>query len=107
MYAVLGDVEFELITYFDGMEAQFGMDYVHVNADAIDPAVKEVMPSDVARKYGVVPVCRAEDSLTVALSEPVLMAARRRGAAIFDRPLRPAQWRRQLRLLRASVTGAF
>ena len=27
MYAVLGDVEFELITYFDGMEAQFGMDY--------------------------------------------------------------------------------
>lgn len=27
MYAVLGDVEFELITYFDGMEAQFGVDY--------------------------------------------------------------------------------
>ncbi len=51
--------------------AQFGMDYVHVNADAIDPAVKEVMPSDVARKYGVVPVCRAEDSLTVALSDPM------------------------------------
>lgn len=27
MYAVLGDVQFELITYFEGMEAQFGMDY--------------------------------------------------------------------------------
>lgn len=27
MYAVLGDVQFELITYFDGMEAQFGVDY--------------------------------------------------------------------------------
>ena len=27
MYAVLGDVQFELITYFDGMEAQFSVDY--------------------------------------------------------------------------------
>jgi phage protein U len=27
MYAVLGDVEFELITYFDGLDVQFGADY--------------------------------------------------------------------------------
>jgi len=27
MYAVLGDVEFELITYFDGLDVQFGVDY--------------------------------------------------------------------------------
>lgn len=27
MYAVFGPVEFELITYFDGMEASFGVDY--------------------------------------------------------------------------------
>lgn len=27
MYAVLGDIEFELITYFDGFEAQFAADY--------------------------------------------------------------------------------
>jgi len=51
--------------------AQFGMDYVHVNADAIDPSVKDLIPADVARKYGVVPVCRAEDSVTVALSDPM------------------------------------
>jgi general secretion pathway protein E/type IV pilus assembly protein PilB len=51
--------------------AQFGMEYVHVNADGIDPAVKEVIPSDVARKYGVVPVYRTEDSVTVALSDPM------------------------------------
>ena len=50
---------------------QFGLDYVHVNADAIDPAVKEVVPSDVARKYGVVPVSRTDDSVTVALSDPM------------------------------------
>lgn len=27
MYAVLGEIEFDLITYFDGMEAHFGSDY--------------------------------------------------------------------------------
>lgn len=27
MYAVLGDVEFELITYFDGLDVQFGADF--------------------------------------------------------------------------------
>ncbi len=50
---------------------QFGMEYVHVNADAIDPAVKDVITTDVARKYGVVPVYRTEDSVTVALSDPM------------------------------------
>ena len=51
--------------------AQFGMDYVHVNADAIAPSVKEVIPAEVARKYGVVPVYCTEDSVTVALSDPM------------------------------------
>ncbi|BBU85100.1 hypothetical protein EIMP300_65000 [Escherichia coli] len=27
MFAVLGDIEFELITYWDGFEATFGVDY--------------------------------------------------------------------------------
>ena len=51
--------------------AQFGMEYVHVNADAIDPSVKDLIPSEVARKYGVVPVFRSENSVTVALSDPM------------------------------------
>ena len=50
---------------------QFGMQYVHVNADAIDPAVKDIIPSDLARKYGVVPVFATETSVTVALSDPM------------------------------------
>jgi type IV pilus assembly protein PilB len=50
---------------------QFGMQYVHVNADAIDPAVKDIIPSDLARKYGVVPVYATETSVTVALSDPM------------------------------------
>jgi len=51
--------------------AQFGMEYVHVNADAIDPAVKDIISGDVARKYGVVPVFATDDSVTVALSDPM------------------------------------
>ena len=27
MFALLGDVQFDLITYFDGFESQFGADY--------------------------------------------------------------------------------
>jgi len=50
---------------------QFGMQYVHVNADAIDPAVKDIIPTDLARKYGVVPVYATETSVTVALSDPM------------------------------------
>ena len=51
--------------------AQFGMEYVHVNADAIEPAVKDVISTEVARKYGVVPVRFADGSVTVALSDPM------------------------------------
>ena len=51
--------------------AQFGIEYVHVNADAIDPGVVEVVPTDVARKYGVVPVFVKDDTVTVALSDPM------------------------------------
>jgi len=51
--------------------AQFGLDYVHVNADAIDPTVADLVPGAVARKYGVVPVMAGEGSVTVALSDPM------------------------------------
>lgn len=60
-----------------------------------------------ARAAGALPRSLVPAYLTVALSEPVLTAAKRKGVAIFDGSLRPPQWRRQLRLLRASVTGAF
>jgi general secretion pathway protein E/type IV pilus assembly protein PilB len=58
-------------TVLSMIAAQFGMEYVHVNADAIDPAVKDLIPTDVARKYGVVPVLATDDSVTVALSDPM------------------------------------
>ena len=50
---------------------QFGMEYVHVDPEAIDPAVKDVIPANIARKYGVVPVYSTEDTITVALGDPM------------------------------------
>ncbi|MNL77458.1 hypothetical protein D3C87_2036450 [compost metagenome] len=41
--------------------------------------------------------------LTTALVEPVLIAARRVGASVFDQNIRPAQWRRQWRMLRFGI----
>jgi general secretion pathway protein E/type IV pilus assembly protein PilB len=51
--------------------AQFGLDYVHVDADAIDSDVTESVPSAVARKYGVVPVMADSGTVTVALGDPM------------------------------------
>ena len=50
---------------------QFGLKYCHVNADAINQDVVKDLPADIARKYGVVPVLADEDSITVALSDPM------------------------------------
>ena len=50
---------------------QFGLKYCHVNAAAITPEVVKTIPADIAKKYGVVPVVADEDSITVALSDPM------------------------------------
>ena len=50
---------------------QFGLKYCHVNAEAIDHAIVQEIPADIARKYSVVPVMADEYSITVALSDPM------------------------------------
>ena len=50
---------------------QFGLKYCHVNADAINPEIVKEIPADIAKKYGVVPVVADEDSITVALADPM------------------------------------
>ncbi len=50
---------------------QFGMKYVHVNADAINPEITKEIPAEIAKKYGVVPVVSDAESITVALSDPM------------------------------------
>ena len=50
---------------------QFGIKYVHIDADAIDPAVVKEFTPEIAHKYGVVPVVSQDDSVIVALSDPM------------------------------------
>jgi len=50
---------------------QFGLKYCHINADAIDSSVVKEIPSEIAKKYGVVPVMADGESITVALSDPM------------------------------------
>ena len=50
---------------------QFGLKYCHVNAETIDPEIVKEIPADIAKKYGVVPVVSDEESITVALSDPM------------------------------------
>ncbi len=50
---------------------QFGLKYCHVNADAINAEVTKEITADIAKKYGVVPVVADDESITVALSDPM------------------------------------
>ena len=50
---------------------QFGLKYCHVNADAISQDVTKEITADIAKKYGVVPVVADDESITVALSDPM------------------------------------
>ncbi len=50
---------------------QFGLKYCHVNADAINHEITKEITSDIAKKYGVVPVVADDESITVALSDPM------------------------------------
>lgn len=50
---------------------EFGMKYVSVDPSAVDPEIAKEIPSEIARKYGVVPVMMDADSVTVLLSDPM------------------------------------
>ncbi len=50
---------------------QFGLKYCHINAEAISVDIVKEIPGDIAKKYGVVPVVSDEESITVALSDPM------------------------------------
>lgn len=57
-----------------------------------------------ARKGGALDRPLVPAYLTAALAEPVLKAARKAGAGIFDRDIRPSQLSRQWRMLRMTMT---
>ncbi|MEZ2130591.1 MULTISPECIES: phytoene/squalene synthase family protein [unclassified Sinorhizobium] len=56
-----------------------------------------------ARGAGVIPPALFPAFLPAVLSEPVLIEAQKRGAGLFDRPIQPSQWRRQMRMALAAL----
>jgi len=50
---------------------QFGMRFVSIDPDQLDAEAAKIITPEIAHKYGVVPVMRDADSLTVALSDPM------------------------------------
>ena len=50
---------------------QFGLKYVSIDPSAMDPEVGKTLDAELAHKYGVVPVMKDADTLTVALLDPM------------------------------------
>ena len=50
---------------------QFGMKYVNIDPSALDPDIGNEISPEIARKYGVAPVMKDADSVTIVLSDPM------------------------------------
>jgi type IV pilus assembly protein PilB len=52
------------------LSQQFGVPSIDLNNFQIDPAVIKIVPGEVARKYGVLPVNKTGATLTIAMGDP-------------------------------------
>jgi general secretion pathway protein E/type IV pilus assembly protein PilB len=50
---------------------QFGMDTIRLEGMSLEAEVVDMVPPEVARRYKIVPVYKSENTLTVALSDPL------------------------------------
>jgi type IV pilus assembly protein PilB len=50
---------------------QFGMEFISLAGTDIEQGVVDLVPGEVARRYKIMPVYRSENSITVALSDPL------------------------------------
>jgi len=50
---------------------QYGFPYLPLKSYLIDPKVIELVPTQVARQYSLIPLDRIEDTLTVAMADPM------------------------------------
>ncbi len=64
----IGAVSEEDIT--ETLSQQFGVPSIDLGHFEIDPAVIKIVPGEVARKYGVLPVNKTGATLTIAMSDP-------------------------------------
>ena len=53
------------------LAGHFGMEMITLQGLDIPPELRDMLPVDVARRYRVVPVYKNEDTLTVAMSDPL------------------------------------
>jgi len=53
------------------LSAQYGVPSVTLTAASIDPMVARLIPGDLARRYDVLPIKRDDDTLTLAMADPV------------------------------------
>ncbi len=60
--------EDEVLTMLAGL---FGMEFVSLQGIDISPEVRDMLTIETARRYNVVPIYRTEDTLTVAMSDPL------------------------------------
>src|SRR6266542_3592601 len=54
----------------ESLSQQFGVPSIDLASVEIDPAVVKIVPGDVARKYGVLPVNKTGATLTIAMGDP-------------------------------------
>src|SRR6476646_1669696 len=52
------------------LSQQFGVPSIDLASFEIDPSVIKIVPGDVARKYGVLPVNKTGATLTIAMGDP-------------------------------------
>ena len=50
---------------------QFGMEFISLSGHDVEQEVIDLVPGEVARRYKILPVYRSENSITVALSDPL------------------------------------
>lgn len=55
----------------DLVARQFGMELVALDVDAMDTSLQNLVPEDLARRCGVVPVQKTDENLIVAMSDPL------------------------------------
>jgi type IV pilus assembly protein PilB len=58
-------------TVLTALAGMFGMEFISLHGVDLPAEVRDAVPVEVARRYRIVPVYRTEDTLTVALSDPL------------------------------------
>ena len=53
------------------LAGQFGMEYISLSGMDIDQSVIDLIPGEVAHRYKVIPIYRHENTITVAMSDPL------------------------------------